>query len=245
MELRNNTILITGGGSGIGLELAKKLVAQNNKVLICGRNLEKLLQAKNAIPEVFIFQCDISVAEDCAELKEWIYTNHSDLNVLVNNAAIANKGSFLQDDLILEKANSEMETNFLAPVTLCKLLLPLFLKKRRSTIINITTGLVYTPRVIYPYYNATKAALHSFTKVLRVQLMDTPVEIIEVLLPAVNTPWHKGDAPKIAISVEKAVSLMLKGLESGKEEIRIGKVKLLYFLARLAPSFAFRKINNL
>ncbi|GAB2673360.1 hypothetical protein GCM10027036_28500 [Flavihumibacter cheonanensis] len=94
-------------------------------------------------------------------------------------------------------------------------------------------------------YNATKAALHSFTQVLREQIQPDPIEIIEVLFPVVNTPWHKGAAPRIAIQPQEAVAKMLKGIENNKTEIRVGAVQLLYFLHRIAPRFAFKKINQL
>jgi uncharacterized oxidoreductase len=98
---------------------------------------------------------------------------------------------------------------------------------------------------VYPIYNATKAALHSFTQVLRHQLKNANVQVIEVMMPVVDTPWHQGNAPKIAISPGKAVSEMIAGLEKGKLEIRVGAVKILYFLARLAPGLAFRMINRI
>lgn len=110
---------------------------------------------------------------------------------------------------------------------------------------NVTTGLAYVPKATYPFYNATKTALHSFTRVLRHQLRQSNIKVFEALIPAVDTPWHSGKAPKIAITVEKAVDEMIAGLEYGKEEIRIGKVKLIYWISGIAPGFAFIKINNL
>lgn len=112
-------------------------------------------------------------------------------------------------------------------------------------IINVTTGLAYVPKAAYPFYNATKAALHSFTQVLRYQLRREQIKIVEAMFPAVDTPWHQGRAPKIAIPVEKAVSEMIEKLENGIDEKRIGKVKLIYWISRILPSFAFNKINSL
>jgi uncharacterized oxidoreductase len=87
--------------------------------------------------------------------------------------------------------------------------------------------------------------LHSFTQVLRDQLKNEEIQIIEVMFPAVDTPWHKGNPPKIAITPERAVSEMLKKIADGKTEIRIAKVKLLYLISRIAPKFALKKINNI
>jgi uncharacterized oxidoreductase len=242
----NNTILITGGSSGVGLELAKRLIEKNNTVLICGRSKEKLDEAKRLIPQVQIFTCDISSDTACVLLHEWVKTNYPDCNMLINNAAIVHTTEFLKDDKAIEKANDEFQTNILAPIRLSKLFLPLLLKNPNSQLINISTGLVYAPRAVYPFYNATKAALHSFTQTLRLQLRNTPIKVVEVLLPVVDTPWHKGNPPKIAISVEKAVEEVLQKLEKGNSlEIRIGGVNILYWLARIAPGFAIRKINSL
>lgn len=245
MNLQNNTILITGGSSGIGLELARVLIEKGNSVLICGRSKEKLDEAKRKLPSIHTFSCNIALLADCEKLSEWVHTHHKGCNVLINNAAIVHKTTFMEDDEMIAKADLEIQTNLVAPVVLCKLLLPLLTKNESPTIINITTGLVYAPRVIYPIYNATKAGLHAFTQVLRHQLQQTPVNVIEVMMSVVDTPWHKGHPPKSAITTEKAVREMITKLEKGEKEIRIDKVKLLYILSRIAPGFAFRKINQM
>lgn len=245
MKLSGNTILITGGSSGIGLTLSKQFIKRNNKVIICGRSKQKLDDAKKQIPELEIFQCDISDKNQCKELARWIIKEHPKLNLLINNAAIVNKTNFLSTNEIIEMAEQEMETNFMAPVRLIHFLYPNMQKNDHPTIINITTGLIYSPRADYPFYNSTKAALHSFTQVFRKQTEMLTVNTIEVMFPAVDTPWHKGNPPQIAISADKAVSEMLIGLEKGKTEIRVAGAKLLYLLSRIAPKFAFKKVNSL
>ena len=244
MDLKNQTILITGGSSGIGLELAKRLAARQNKVLICGRSQEKLDQARKEEPSLEIFQCDLSNQEDCMRLVEWVKTNHPQLSMLINNAALVHTDDLLHGKNMLSKAQLEFDTNVIAPILLAAELMPL-LWQRNSTIVNVTSGLAYVPRAAYPFYNSTKAALHSFTQVLRFQSQKSSVKIIEAMFPAVDTPWHNGKAPKIAIPVGKAVEEMIDGIDKDKEEIRIGKVKLVYWLSRIAPAFAFRKINSL
>ena len=245
MNVHNNTVLITGGSSGIGLELAKRLIALGNKVIICSRSEEKLKAAKAALPDVVTCTCDIASQKSCDELIESIKGTHPDLNVLVNNAAITHHTDFIDDPQILEKAEAEFETNFLGPLRLIKGLYPLISANNNPTLINVTTGLVYAPRAHYPIYNSTKAALHSFTQVLRIQLADTHVRVIEVLYPVVDTPWHTTPPPSIAISAQEAVQGMLDGLKSGKDEIRVGGARLLYALSRIAPNLALKKINSL
>jgi uncharacterized oxidoreductase len=243
MKLQHQTVLITGGSSGIGLELAKQLMAKQNSVIICGRSAHRLAEAKVIIPQVHTFACDISKENDRLKLFEWVVTHHPACNVLINNAAIVYKTNFHADPEIIQKAVQEIETNLIAPIALTKAFLKRFEQQKESAVINITTGLIYAPRAVYPIYNATKAALHSFTQVLCHQIRELPVDVIEVMMAAVATPWHKGNVPKIAITPEKAVHEMIEKLESGAKEIKIGKVKMLYALSRIAPAFAFRKIN--
>ncbi|MCB0460188.1 MAG: SDR family NAD(P)-dependent oxidoreductase [Flavobacteriaceae bacterium] len=245
MKLSNHTILITGGSSGIGLELSRRLIEKKNKVIICGRSEEQLQAAQYQIPELEIVKCDISDENQCRHLRDWIGKKFPEVNMLINNAAIVHKTDFFNTDNIIEMAKKEVETNFMAPLRLIHDLFPYIQKNTNPAIINITTGLIYTPRADYPFYNATKAALHSFTQVLRKQTESSNVQIIEVMFPAVKTPWHKGNPPKIAISTEKAVQEMLEGLEKGKSEIRIAGANLLYKISRIAPKFAFKKVNNL
>jgi uncharacterized oxidoreductase len=244
MILKKCTILITGGSSGIGLELARQLLAKNNTVIICGRSSDKLQRAKDALPGLYTFTCDIANETERQNLFRWMSQHHPSCNVLFNNAAIVHKTNFRSDDAIIEKAQLEINTNLLAPIALAKLFLSAF-ETKDAAIINITTGLVYTPRAVYPIYNATKAGLHSFTLVLRHQLKNLSLRIIEVMMPVVDTPWHKGDVPKIAISAEKAVTEMIVKIEKGKKEIKVGAVPLLYLISRIAPRFAFSKINQI
>lgn len=246
MKFTGRKILITGGSSGIGLEMCKRFIDKGNTVIICSRSSEKLKAALKDNPEVITYQCDISLEDQCRELARWVEREHPELSVLINNAAIVNKTDFISgDEAIISKCEDEIQTNFLAPLRLTKFLYPVLSRHDAPAVINITTGLVYVPRAAYPFYNSTKAALHSFTQVLRYQLRDTSFRIIEVLFPVVDTPWHHGSPPRMAITPEKAVAEMMRSLDKGRQEIRVGAVKLLYFISRLWPSFAFGKINAL
>lgn len=245
MVLQNNTILITGGSSGIGLELAKQLVEKENTVLICSRSIDKLERAKQQIPELHYLQCDISLPEKCEKLRNWVKAEHPDCNILINNAAIVTRKNFYEDEDAMKHAEAEIDTNLVAPIRLSKLLIPVLENNKNSQIINITTGLAYVPRTSYTFYCATKAALHSFTQVLRAQSKGRNISISEVLMPVVDTPFHEGNPPSIAVSPNEAVDEMIIELEKERIEIRVGKVKMLYLLARIAPGFAFRMLNRL
>ena len=245
MDLKNNTVLITGGSSGIGLELAGRLIENKNKVIICGRSLEKLERARIAIPNLHAIQCDLSDRDDCKKLINTIKTEYPEINVLINNAAIVHTDELLGGNQMIEKAEKEFQTNTLAPIQLIDGLLDTLMSNPKPSIVNVTTGLAYVPKAAYPYYNATKAALHSYTQVLRYQVRSEKIKIVEAMFPAVDTPWHKGEVPKIAIPVNRAVSELISGLENDMDEIRIGKVKLIYWISRISPGLAFKKINSL
>ena len=244
MKLSKNTILITGGSSGIGLEMSKQFLERNNQIIICGRSKQKLSEAKKRLPDIITTQCDLSDKKQCGELAEKIKKGYPDLNVLINNAAIVHKTNFFGTENILDAAEKEIQTNFIAPVSLIKHLYSLIGKNENAHIINVTTGLIYAPRADYPFYNATKSALHSFTQVLRIQQPTDNVKITEVMFPAVDTPWHKGSPPRIAISPKKAVDEMLAGLKKSKPEIRVAGANLIYRISRIAPTFALKKINS-
>jgi len=245
MKLTNNTVLITGGSSGIGLELSKKLIQKGNNVIICGRSNEKLVEAKKMYPQLVTYQCDLSNSLECSNLALEIKKQHPNLNVLINNAAIVNKIDFINEKNAIELADNEYQTNLIAPIRLIKLLYPTISANKTSAIINITTGLIYAPRVIYPFYNSSKSALHSFTQTLRIRLQNEKINVIEVMFPAVDTPWHQGTPPKIAISAEAAVLEMIKEIEKGKLEVKVGGAKILSLLSRIAPTFALKKVNEI
>ena len=244
MILQQNTILITGGSSGVGLELAKRLVEKDNRVIICGRSQEKLANAKAKHPDIESFRCDLSKLHDCEKLAKWIRENHPDCNILINNAAIVHTTSFYKDEKALEKVDAEIRTNLFAPVALTKLLIPTLEKNPNPKLVNITSALAYVPKSDYLFYSATKSALHSFTQTLRIQMKELPIDIAEVFLPSVNTPFHKGKPPKGAISAQDAVDKIIRGLENGKTEIRVKTAKLIYFMHRIAPGFILRKVNS-
>lgn len=228
LSLKGQTILITGGSSGIGLELARCL-APENTVLICGRSQERIESAMRVAPGIHAMACDLAVPAERERLKQWVATEHPACSILINNAAIVHRTSFRSDPQIMQKMELEFQTNCLAPIGLTNLFLPM-LERNAGAAIYVTTGLVYAPKAAYPAYNATKAALHSFAQGLRLQLHreKAPLLVIEVLMPAVDTPWHEGNPPGIAIPVERAVKAMLAGMKTGNPEVRVAGTKALY-----------------
>lgn len=186
MQLTHNTILITGGTSGIGLEFAKELKSRDNTVIICGRREDRLNEIMMQHPGIITRVCDVADENQREELVQWLVTNYPDTNVLINNAGIQ-----LLTDLTnpcnLSRVREEIETNLIAPIHLSSLLAPHLRDKNGAAIVNISSGLAFVPLAFMPVYCATKAALHSISLSLRHQLKDTHVKVFEIAPPAVDT----------------------------------------------------------
>ena len=186
MNLSGNTILVTGGASGIGLALASRFLAAGSSVIVCGRRLAALRDAAKAHPGLVTRPCDLSRADERESLAEWVVEAFPDLNVLVNNAGVQRRFR-LTDPESWEETHQEIAINLDAPLHLGMLLLPHLQATPGAAIVNVTSGLAYVPFVAAPVYSATKAALHSYTLSLRHHLADTGVRVIEIVPPAVNT----------------------------------------------------------
>ena len=218
MKLSNNKILITGGASGIGLGLTERFIQENNTVIVCGRRESVLKEVSDKFPGVITKTCDLSSEAARVELYKWIEENHSDLNVLVNNAGIQNWMS-INDNDFYEKTNEEITTNVLAPIHLATMFSKL---KSLTTIINVTSGLAFVPLSKVPVYSATKAFMRSFTLSLRHSLKSTSIEVIEMIPPALNTDLggkgiHDGQPP-----VSDFVDAVFQQMKEGKIELTFG-----------------------
>ena len=218
MKLSGNKILITGGGSGIGLGLTERFIKENNTVIICGRRESALKEAAEKFPSVITKTCDLSAEADRIGLYNWISENHPDLNVLVNNAGIQNWMSISDTDFY-QKTNAEIDINILAPLHLMNLFMKL---KSLNTIINVISGLAFVPFSKIPVYCATKAFLRSFTLSLRHSLKSTNIEVIEMIPPALNTDLGGKGIHNAHPPVSEFVESVFKQMKEGKTELSFG-----------------------
>ena len=186
MQIDANTVLITGGGSGIGLAIAKRFLMAGSQVIVCGRDEAKLRRVQVQNPGLVTYTCNVAKQAEREELVRWATREHPTLNVLVNNAGIQRRIR-LADGEPWAETEVEIVTNLHAPMHLCRALIPHLLARERPAIVNVTSGLAFIPASMVPIYAATKAALHSFTMSLRQQLAATPIQVIEIVPPAVNT----------------------------------------------------------
>ena len=189
MKTKNNTVLITGGATGIGFSLAEALINAGNRVIICGRRENRLKEAQQKLPQLQIKVCDVSREKERELLFNWVKDNFKDINILINNAGIQWTIDFKNgiQDLLGNENESEIDINLIAPVYLSAYFIPLFLKRAEAAIINIASGMSFIPIASKPLYCATKAAIHSFTISLRHQLRDTSVKVFEIIPPIVDT----------------------------------------------------------
>ena len=177
MQLNSNAVLITGGATGIGLTLAERFLRAGSDVVICGRRLEKLREAKARHPQLGIRVCDLTVELERVSLFDWAVSELPRLNVLINNAGIQRRVRLAEPEE-WECRREEIAVNLEAPVHLSTLFIPHLLKQERPAILNVTSGLAFVPMASAPIYSATKAALHSFTLSLRHQLEGTPIRVV-------------------------------------------------------------------
>ncbi|WP_437817612.1 SDR family oxidoreductase [Sorangium sp. So ce1078] len=218
MRLDRNTILITGGASGIGLALAQRFVRAGSTVVVCGRRQEQLDQAERACPGLRAVQCDVSVEAERAALVERVTRELPALNVLINNAGIQNRPPPLLETQDWSRHRSEIAINLEAPMHLSMLLIPHLLKQESPAILNVTSGLAFVPIALMPTYCATKAALHSFTLSLRYQLKDTAMRVVEIVPPAVNTDLGGKGLHDSGVPLDEFADHSMAQLEKGELE---------------------------
>jgi uncharacterized oxidoreductase len=237
MKIENSTILITGGGTGLGLSLAQMLTRKGNTIIICGRSIEKLKQAKEKIPELITYQCDVSDDQSINSLVETIIEKHSSLNVLINNAGVMHLHDVVNDSLPIRNQKAEVMTNFYGVVALCNKLIPLLKTKEQSAILNITSGLAYMPFMASPVYAATKAAVHSYSQSIRQALKKTSIDVFEVLPPMVDTQMSKDlEMPGMKkMSSETLAKIIIKAMSKDQFEIRPGMSAMMINMYKYFP----------
>ncbi len=221
MKLTQNTILITGGGAGIGLALTERFHAAGNTVLICGRDAAKLQAAANRLTGLRTLVCDVAQPAERQRLFDWATSEAPGLNVLLNNAGIQREVLLGDDSEDWAVRATEIAINLEAPMHLVALFGAHLQRQTDPVIINISSGLAFVPLARVPIYSATKAAIHSYTQSLRYQMASTPVQVIEVIPPAVHTELGGTDHSFGVPLAEYADSVMAQ-LATDSQEITYG-----------------------
>jgi uncharacterized oxidoreductase len=239
MKTTNNTILITGGGSGIGRALAEAFHALGNQVIISGRTAGTLDEVTAANPGMKSLTVDMTDPASIRNFAAKLAEEYPSLNVLINNAGIMRPENLLSSELDSADAEATVLTNLLGPIRLTNALLPLLRKQPHATVMNVTSGLAFIPLAMTPTYCATKAAVHSYTESLRYQLRETAVEVLELAPPYVATHLmgeHQAEDPR-AMPLEEFISEVMEILTNQPQaaEILVKRVEPLRFAAVGGP----------
>jgi uncharacterized oxidoreductase len=221
MDLSSNTVLVTGGASGIGLAIANRFQEAGSKVVICGRRESKLEEARTKHPDMRTRVCDLQRESEREALAEWVTRELPELNILVNNAGIQQRLALDRREG-WERLHQEIAINLEAPIHLSTLLVPHLVRQRDPAILQVTSGLAFAPLASVPIYCATKAAMHSFTLSLRHQLAATPIRVIEIAPPAVDTDLGGPGLHTFGVSVAELMSAVIPRLQAGDTEIAYG-----------------------
>ncbi len=242
MKMNGNTVLVTGGASGIGLAIASRFLAAGSRVLICGRREDKLSEAKLRHPDLQTFVCDVSSEVGRGQLWRWATSQFPELNVLVNNAGIQHRMS-LEGGEAWMQAEQEIAINLEAPIHLSMLFVPHLLGQANPALINVTSGLAFTPLARVPVYCATKAALRSFTLSLRRQLEKTPLRVIEIIPPAVDTDLGGPGLHTFGVALDEFADAIMQRLAAGEIEIAYGFAQKASQASRPELDEIFRRMN--
>lgn len=249
MQLSGNTVLITGGTSGIGLALAKAFLAAGGTVIICARTAKRLDEVHQIHPQIYTRVCDVSEEKDRRELAKWLALNFPKLNVLINNAGIQRDIDFTHgvDDFI--SSENEMKINLEAPIILSGLFIPLLVKNSGAAIINVSSGLGFIPMARMPVHSASKAGLHAYSMALRHQLSSIGMQVFEIVSPAVDTELNpigravRGDY-KPDLSPQQFVVGIIDSLAKNVYEIGFGMTEGLIHASRADLDNSFNNMNG-
>lgn len=246
MELKNKTILITGGTAGMGLEAAKQFLEAGCKVIVTGRNQDKLDAAKKRYPSITVIQSDSSKSEDGKSLFDQI-EKLGGIDILYNNAGIMTSASNygIPSEQHFQNAEAEININYLGIIRTNNLFMEMLKSRKEAAIINVSSFLSYIPLNGSPTYCASKAAVRFYTVSLRehLKMINSNVKVFELLPPVVATGMTEGFEGVSKMSSEDLVKGLISGLRKNKYTMRMGITKLVYYLHRLSPSLAHKILN--
>ena len=232
MNMDGNTILITGGATGIGYSMVKYLHERGNTIIICGRRKDRLAQVEKEFQGIHILKCDISNSDDRNMLYKYICDNYPGLNMLINNAGVQRDIDLTKGLDDLNSGGCEIRINLEAPVYLSAIFAPLLSGKKNAVIVNVSSGLIFMVERAsgMPLYCASKAGLHAFSIAQRIQLAPLGIRVVEIIPPMVESELNMEGrkkrnmlkSPYMMASdefVDKAFGMM----EQNIDEIRVVK----------------------
>lgn len=246
MNLQNNTILITGAGTGMGLAAAKWFAQNGNKVIMVARNEERLKAEALKIKNSSYISCDLSDLNQMNLLLKTVKNEFPALNMVFLNAGIATNYELLKTQNAFETSISEMMINYHSAVFLTHHLKSILKTKKEAAFIITTSGVAFAPDLLHPTYSATKAALHSYTKALRLVLQnqESPIKVYELMAPLVDSPFSKAVDSDLKVSPESVIQNLIEGIQKQEFEIRPGLTEEIYQTYLRSPQEALLLVNT-
>lgn len=243
MKIESNTVLITGGATGIGLALAERFLRAGSEVIVCGRREDKLREAKARNPRLHTRICDVSIEADRRSLLAWATAEFPRLNVLVNNAGVWNPLQIAQAGPF-ERIRQDIAINLEAPIHLSQLFIQHLHAQEAPAIVLVSSGLAFVPMASFPIYCATKAALHSFALSMRHQLATGPITVVEIAPPHVNTDLGAPGSNASGMPLDEFADAAMAGLARGDLEITCGFSTKASRASRTEIDALFRELNS-
>jgi uncharacterized oxidoreductase len=249
MKLEHRTILITGGTSGIGLELARQLAKRGNNIIVTGRDQDRLDEVGQTLPGVHTVRSDASDPNAIEALYRDVVARFPGLDTVVNNAGMMRNLKLTQERSLAD-VTREIEVGVNGPLWMVQQFLPHLRTQTNALIVNVSSGLAFVPFPAAPVYCAAKAALHAYTMCLRAQLRGTGVTVVELAPPGTETPLFRAEFAEEmkrekGMNPETLVCHAIKGIEAGQIEIRPGLSNVLKIASRVAPSLMFKQMIKL
>ncbi|TWR24742.1 SDR family NAD(P)-dependent oxidoreductase [Mucilaginibacter pallidiroseus] len=241
MNLQRSTVLITGGTSGIGLELVRQLTKIGATVIATGRDLIKLTETQKEFPKIHIFQSDVSDAESIRKLYYKVSQQFPDLNILINNAGEMRLLDLQDTTPSLENITREIDINLSGLIQMTHQFLPLLAKQPSAAIVNVSSGIAFMPFSVAPVYSASKAGVRAYTQALRLQLKDTSVKVFEMIPPGVKTNLQKDwvlptdSNSSLTMEADKMVKIAIKGMQQNKPELYPTLIGVIRWASRIVP----------
>jgi uncharacterized oxidoreductase len=249
MDISGNTVLITGGASGIGYSMAQAFLDAGSEVIVCGRRENKLLEVQRQYPRIHVRTCDVASELQRNAMVEWVVAHFGSLNVLVNNAGVQRDIDLTKGIAEFLAGDNEIRINLEAPILLAGMLVPQLTGKKGAAIVNVSSGLGFVPAVKMPVYSASKAGMHAFSMCLRQQVLPLGIKVFEVVPPAVDTDLNpQGRATrggyKANLTSTEFVAAVMKGIANDVFEIGYGMTEGFIKASRADLDKSFQQMNS-
>ena len=245
MNLSGHTVLITGAGTGMGLEAAQQLSRRGNRVIMVARDEDRLRREADRLDGAVAHACDITNADQVTGLLDFIDQQHPALDMVLLNAGVTHTYRLFSGEDTLAHAELEMRTNYLSAVRLIEALVPRLDRQPDPSLIVTTSGVAFGPDIGNPTYSATKAALHSLTQSVRLQLErnGSTIRVFEFMAPPVNSPFAAAVQSDLKITPAAAITELLDGMERDELELHVGITASTFKLLAESSDAAVRAVN--